>query len=85
MAIAQLTQRQQEVFELCRLGLSSREIAIRIGRSPRTVESHIVEILNRLGLENKRDLIGYKVQPENIIAVLTVKSSNDVSIAFGGV
>ena len=48
-----LTRRQQEVAALVAEGLTDREIAARLVISPRTAESHVEQILTRLGFRSR--------------------------------
>ena len=48
-----LTARQGEVLELITQGLPTKRIAQQLGISPRTVDSHIAQILDRLGVDNR--------------------------------
>ncbi len=54
---AQLTGRQAEIFDLLMQGLQSKEVARRLGLSPRTIEVHRAHILKRLGAESFAQLI----------------------------
>jgi non-specific serine/threonine protein kinase len=45
-----LSQREREVAELICYGLSNKEIANRLAISRRTAESHVANILAKLGL-----------------------------------
>jgi DNA-binding NarL/FixJ family response regulator len=47
-----LTQREMGVRELLLEGLTSKEIAIRLGISPRTVEVHRYRVLVKSGARN---------------------------------
>ncbi len=47
--VAALTAREHEVLELFATGLSTREVAGRLGISPKTVETHRVRIYDKLG------------------------------------
>ncbi len=48
-----LTQREREVLLLIADGLSDREIADKLTISPRTVNTHVVHILNKLGVMSR--------------------------------
>lgn len=54
-----LSAREQEVMRLLVEGLSKKEIAQRLSISPKTVENHYANIMNKLGLQSIVDLIHY--------------------------
>ena len=54
-----LSAREQEVMRLLAEGLSRKEIAQRLFISPKTVENHRTNIMNKLGLHGTMDLIRY--------------------------
>ena len=47
-----LTDRELQVFELLGMGLSTREVAARLGLSCKTVDSHRAKIQHRLGVDS---------------------------------
>lgn len=51
--LAELSDREQEVLRHLGEGLTDREIASRLGISPRTVETHVGSILHKLGVRNR--------------------------------
>jgi len=55
--IAEMPRRQKEVMELVTEGLSNKQIAIRLGISPRTVENYRAWVMERLGATNLADLV----------------------------
>jgi len=57
-----LTTRQLEVLRLYTSGLSTKEIAIRIGRSVKTVEMHRQNVMERLRLRSVADLTKYAIR-----------------------
>jgi two-component system, LuxR family, response regulator FixJ len=52
-----LTERQRQVMELAATGLSNKEIATRLGISPRTVEIHRAWMMERMGARNIAELV----------------------------
>jgi DNA-binding NarL/FixJ family response regulator len=56
-AITQLSDRELEVFELLGEGLSTRQIAQRLGLSIKTIDSHRDNIKQKLDVKNANELI----------------------------
>jgi two-component system, NarL family, response regulator LiaR len=50
-----LTQREQDVLRLLADGLSDREIAVALTISTRTVETHVGNVLRKLGVRNRAE------------------------------
>jgi DNA-binding NarL/FixJ family response regulator len=61
-AVDRLTEREREVFELIGQGLSSRQIAVKLDVSPKTVETHREHIKEKLELTTSTELTRYAVQ-----------------------
>jgi len=57
-----LTIRQREVLTLIAEGLSNQEIGFRLGISVRTVERHRENIMERLNLHSRTDLVKYALR-----------------------
>jgi FixJ family two-component response regulator len=55
--LAKLTAREREVMEQATLGLHAKEIAARLGISPRTVEVHKTRLMAKLGVRNVAELV----------------------------
>ena len=55
--VAQLSDRELQVFQLIGLGLSTRNIAERLGIGIKTVETHRENIKNKLGIEHSTALV----------------------------
>lgn len=54
-----LTAREQEILRLLAEGLSSKEIAQKLFISPKTVENHRANIMNKLDLHSSIELVRY--------------------------
>ena len=50
---ADLTAREQQVLELLSDGHTMRQIATRLGISPRTVETHVAKVYRKLGVNTR--------------------------------
>jgi predicted ATPase/DNA-binding CsgD family transcriptional regulator len=59
-----LTPRQLEVAALVARGLTDREIAARLIISPRTAESHVEQILTRLGFRSRAEIAAWSAGRE---------------------
>jgi DNA-binding NarL/FixJ family response regulator len=57
-----LTPRQREVLQLIAEGLSTREIATRLGLSAKTVETHRTELMERLDIHGVAGLVRYAIR-----------------------
>jgi DNA-binding CsgD family transcriptional regulator len=57
-----LTPRQREILQLAAEGHSSKEIAQRLGLSPRTVEAHRAQLMERLDLHDVAGLVRFAVK-----------------------
>ncbi|WP_198348300.1 response regulator transcription factor [Plantactinospora sp. KBS50] len=57
-----LTDRETEVLRLVAKGLSHRQIAQRLTLSPRTVQNHVQNTLQKLQLHNRVELVRYAIQ-----------------------
>lgn len=55
--MSELSPRQREVMWLVAEGLSNKEIAIKLGISPRTVENYRAWVMEKMGARNLADLI----------------------------
>ena len=58
-AYAALTRREREVLHLVVQGLSTKEIAQRLGISPRTAETHRAHVMYKLGVHSRAELIRF--------------------------
>ena len=52
-ARASITARELEVLEYLSLGLTVKQVAVRLGLSPRTVESHVGKLYRKLRVRNR--------------------------------
>ena len=57
-----LTSREREVLQLLAEGLSNRKIAEQLSISVKTVETHRSNMMNKLGVDNKTELIKYALR-----------------------
>ncbi|HEX2867241.1 MAG TPA: response regulator transcription factor [Ignavibacteriales bacterium] len=62
LAEAALTQREIEILKLIGEGYTSNEIALRTGLSKRTVDSHRIHLMGKLGIKSLPELIKYAIQ-----------------------
>ncbi|MDH3498086.1 MAG: response regulator transcription factor [Gemmatimonadota bacterium] len=60
--LARLTPREREVLLFVATGLTNREIAGRLGISPRTVESHRESLMKKLSLRSVAELTRFALQ-----------------------
>jgi len=56
-----LTTREREVLQLAAEGRSNPEIAARLFISPRTAETHRTNLMRKLGLRSRTDLVRYAI------------------------
>ena len=57
-----LTTREREVLHLAAEGGSNTEVAVRLGISPRTAETHRANLMRKLGLHSQTDLVRYAMK-----------------------
>jgi DNA-binding NarL/FixJ family response regulator len=57
-----LTAREREVLTLIAEGLTGKAIADRLSLSPNTVERHRTNIMNKLGLHNRAELVRFAIR-----------------------
>ncbi len=78
-----LTKCQREVLELVVQGLSSPEIAKRLHRGARTVESHRLALGKKLGARNRVELVRRAVEEGLVSLAGTTAGVTDAAIATG--
>ena len=59
LLLDQLTERENEILQLCAEGLSTVEIADRLVISPQTVQTHVRNILAKLGVRSKLQAVAF--------------------------
>ncbi len=59
---SKLNQRQIEVLKLVSEGLCYKEVGSRLNLSPRTIKYHMAEIMDRLHLDNRTQVLAYAGQ-----------------------
>jgi len=57
-----LTPREREVVRMIAEGKSVKEIAVRLGRSVKTVEAHKFNLMRKLDVHNKAQLVTYAIE-----------------------
>ena len=57
-----LTEREQEVLEAVARGERSKEIAVQLGISERTIKAHLASIYNKLGVDSRAAAIAVAAQ-----------------------
>jgi len=67
-----LTPRERQVLSLVAHGYTSKEIGEKLGISPRTAETHRVNIGRRLGIRNVAQMVRYAI--ENDLSPITKRS-----------
>jgi DNA-binding NarL/FixJ family response regulator len=60
-AVPRLTERETEVLQLVSDGLTSKQVAARLGLSHRTVENHVQATMRKLQLHNRIELVRYAI------------------------
>jgi DNA-binding NarL/FixJ family response regulator len=60
-SVPRLTERETEVLQLVADGLTSRQVATRLGLSHRTVENHVQSTMRKLQLHNRIELVRYAI------------------------
>lgn len=60
---AQLSPQERAVFDLVCLGLQAKEIATKMGLSPRTVKFHVTNILRKAGADSRVSLLRFLLMP----------------------
>jgi two-component system response regulator NreC len=61
-AFSLLTQREREVLQLLAEGKTTKQIALRLHISPKTVEAHRLRVMNKLQIDNVAQLTKYAIQ-----------------------
>ena len=59
---ARITAREREIIQLLSEGKSNKEVAVTLGISTRTVETHRASIMHKLGMESLSDLVRYAIR-----------------------
>lgn len=54
-----LTNQQHKILKLTSIGLSAKEIAEEVGSTPNTINTHLKNIKERLGLQKASELVAY--------------------------
>ncbi|MCL4512761.1 MAG: response regulator transcription factor [Candidatus Eremiobacteraeota bacterium] len=62
-----LTSREQEIFDLLTEGATTREISKKLFISVKTVQTHLAHVMEKLGLDNRSELIKYAIKKGIIV------------------
>ncbi len=62
MGASALTARQQQVLQLIAEGMTSVQVGEQLGLSPRTVDRHIENIMKKLGVRSRLELVRFAVE-----------------------
>ena len=62
LSFAGLTQRERDVLELVADGLSTREVALKLSYSERTIKNILQDLTVRLNLKNRTQAVAYAVR-----------------------
>jgi DNA-binding NarL/FixJ family response regulator len=58
----ELTEREREVLALLAKGMSNKQIADQLNRSPFTIRHHVSQLIKRLGAANRAEVAAIAVQ-----------------------
>ena len=61
-AFSVLSQREREVLQLMAEGNTTKQIALRLHISPKTVEGHRLRLMSKLNIDNIAQLTKYAIQ-----------------------
>ncbi len=61
-----LTRREREIAGLIAAGLQNKEIARRLGLGSTTVKNHVHNILQKLNIKRRREIIGRRFNGEDL-------------------
>ncbi len=61
-AFSALTQRERQILQLIAEGCTTKRIAMNLFISPKTVETHRLNVMNKLGIDNIAQLTKYAIQ-----------------------
>jgi len=61
-AFSVLTRREREVLQLLAEGKTTKQVALRLYISPKTVEAHRLNIMNKLNMDSIAELTKYAIQ-----------------------
>ena len=81
---SRLTAREREVARLVGLGFTNRQIANQLVISERTVDTHVQNILNKLGATNRAQIASWSAQAGSDMSA-RVRATEPISVAQPGV
>jgi two-component system response regulator NreC len=79
-----LTQREREVMKLLADGFSSKELAARLDLSAKTIEAHKYNLMRKLSIHNRADLVKYAIR-KKVVHVSAVEHGPSEQTPTGAV
>lgn len=62
-----LSKREQEIVELLSNGYSDKEIALQLGISTRTVQTHVMRIVMKLNARNRTNAVATYIRQYSVV------------------
>src|SRR5690625_733348 len=79
-AAYELTEREREIVQVVRLGMSTARIARHIFVSPYTVQDHLKNVFAKVGVRTRGELLALIFREESPVGRLVAKHENEPSL-----